>query len=172
MSAGYLIIAFVCNRYIAYARQYCAPRLRDGAKALLQEHYLKLRQQSAMLDGTPVTVRAATGTIAVDCSRMLVPYPAAANRLYEAVFPGHPVAVRVAVCTSEAVLESAAQARQLESLVRLAEARARCDLSATVTREHAEACADAGTLLSLRVHDGSRSPCLFQGMADVEDQTA
>lgn len=44
------------NRYIAYARQYCAPRLSNEAKALLQEHYLKLRQQSAMLDGTPVTV--------------------------------------------------------------------------------------------------------------------
>jgi MCM AAA-lid domain len=50
----------VCNRYIAYARQYCAPRLGDQAKALLQEHYLKLRQQSAMLDSTPVTVSVST----------------------------------------------------------------------------------------------------------------
>lgn len=39
----------------------------------------------------------------------------------------------------------ASQARQLESLVRLAEARARCELSPTVTREHAEVSAAAIT---------------------------
>lgn len=44
------------NRYIAYARQYCAPRLSDEAKALLQERYLELRRQASLLDGTPVTV--------------------------------------------------------------------------------------------------------------------
>ena len=58
--AGCSVTTVLCNRYIAYARQYCAPRLSNEAKALLQEHYLKLRQQSAMLDGTPVTVTGLT----------------------------------------------------------------------------------------------------------------
>ena len=45
------------RRYISYARRYCAPRLGDEAKALLQAHYLQLRKQATLVDGTPVTVR-------------------------------------------------------------------------------------------------------------------
>ena len=48
---------FYARRYISYARRYCAPRLGDKAKALLQGHYLELRKQATLVDGTPVTVR-------------------------------------------------------------------------------------------------------------------
>eukprot|EP00798_Chlamydomonas_sp_ICE-L_P022085 gene22085-29149_t len=72
------------RKYIAYAKQYVQPRLSDGARDVLQEFYLKLRQQAAPGSSTPIT------------------------------------------------------ARQLESLARLAEARAKVDLREEVTVQDAQ----------------------------------
>eukprot|EP00887_Chlorella_sp_A99_P007436 scaffold2.g7436.t1 len=73
------------RKYIAYARQYCHPRLSTGAKAVLKAYYLHLRAAAA----------------------------------------GDPCALPVT-------------ARQLESLIRLTEARARCDLREEASAQDAE----------------------------------
>lgn len=72
------------RKYIAYARQYCHPRLTEPACLILQNFYLQLREHSKGADGTPIT------------------------------------------------------ARQLESLVRLAEARAKIELREEVTEQDAQ----------------------------------
>lgn len=71
------------RKYIAYARTFVFPRMSRPAAEILQKFYLRLRDQSASADGTPIT------------------------------------------------------ARQLESLVRLAEARARLDLREEITAQDA-----------------------------------
>ena len=45
------------RKYIAYARQYCHPRLTDEARQVLQAFYLHLRQQTVQGSSMPVTVR-------------------------------------------------------------------------------------------------------------------
>ena len=45
------------RKYIAYARQYCHPRLTDEARLVLQAFYLHLRQQTGQGSSMPVTVR-------------------------------------------------------------------------------------------------------------------
>ena len=50
------------RKYIAYARQYCHPRLSDAAREVLQAFYLHLRQQAAPGSSTPVTVGVTVGS--------------------------------------------------------------------------------------------------------------
>lgn len=44
------------RKYLAYARQFCHPRLTDAAAAVLRDFYLRLRQQVAPGSKNPITV--------------------------------------------------------------------------------------------------------------------
>lgn len=74
------------RKYIAYAKKFVKPRLSDEAKQVITDFYLKLRQEHASSDTTPVTTR------------------------------------------------------QLESMIRLAEARAKIELREVVTESDAYVC--------------------------------
>lgn len=124
------------QKYIAYARQYCHPALSEEGKHILAEHYRKLRQGSDMLDGAPVTVSHSLNAYTDSCivtmcltccirqtCQILLPL-----LLY--AMPAHKTWLHM----------YALQARQLESLIRMGEARARLELAHTVTAEHAQVC--------------------------------
>jgi DNA replicative helicase MCM subunit Mcm2 (Cdc46/Mcm family) len=53
---GELLPAQLIRQFVSYTRQHCHPQLTHGAKLVIKEFYLQLRQQAAMQKAVCVTV--------------------------------------------------------------------------------------------------------------------
>ena len=157
--------------------------LSGDAKQVLRSFYLELRRMRAAAQGVPVTVRrsseqtlsGASQPEAACVGHSAESMPVTLMCLYQLSLGGRVAGLggtcflskaAVSLHTDESLID--VQSRQLESLIRLTEARARLDLREVATKDDAEVgsdCCALATLLILYKHSQQSNPLMFRAVA-------